>query len=97
MSEEARKAEASGEATATVEFRGETFTVSREMDDWPVDFVDALEEGKTVGIVKGALGAAQWRRVRNMNLRMRDLEPLADGITKALGFGDVGESAASSA
>lgn len=96
MSEDARKAEAAGEATATVEFRGETFTVSREMDDWPVEFVDALEEGKTVGIVKGALGPAQWRRVRSMNLRMRDIEPLADGITTALGFGNPGESSASS-
>lgn len=97
MNDEARKAEAKDDPTATVEFRGLTLTVSREYDDWPVEFVDALEEGKTVGICKGALGPAQWRRVRALDLKMRDLAPLADLIAQALGFGDAGESSASSA
>ena len=93
---EARKAEANGEDVAAVEFRGETFEVSRNYDDWPVAFTEALEEGRTVGIVKGALGPAQWRRVSAMNLRNRDLGELADKIAAAMGFGSTGESAASS-
>jgi hypothetical protein len=96
MSEEARKSEAKGESTVDVEFRGDTFTISREYDEWPVDFLDAIEEGKTIGIVKGALGPAQWRRVRSMNLKIRELAPLGDSIVKALGFADQGESGASS-
>jgi hypothetical protein len=96
MSEDTRQAEAKGENTATIEFRGHEFTVSREYDDWPVAFLDAIEEGKTVGIVKGALGPAQWRTVAAMNLKIRDLAPLGEDIVKALGFGDTGESSASS-
>jgi hypothetical protein len=96
MSNEARKSEAHAE-TAIVEFRGETFEVSREYDDWTVDFLESLEEGKSVGIVRGALGPAQWRTVKAMNLKVRDLGELADLLAEAMGFGSAGESSASSA
>lgn len=95
MSNETRKDEAQGKS-AEVEFRGHTFEVSREYDDMSVDFIESLEEGKTVGIVRGALGPTQWRTVRSMNLKMRDLSDLADKIAAAMGFGSAGESAASS-
>lgn len=97
MSNETRKDEAKGGRTVTVPWRGHEFTVSREYDDWTVDFLESLEEGKAVGIVRGALGQSQWRTVQAMNLRVRDLNELADAIAKAMGFGDSGESAASSA
>ena len=90
MSNEARKSEARGDL-ATVEFRDETFTVSREYDEWTVDFLESLEEGKAVGIVRGALGPDQWRTVRAMNLKVRDLNELADLIAQAMGFGSAGE------
>lgn len=90
MSNETRKAEAT-EQTATIEFRGETFEVSREYADWTVDFLESLEEGKTVGIVRGALGPSQWRTVRAMNLKVRDLDELADLLANAMGFGSTGE------
>lgn len=96
MSEETRKAEAKGDSTATVEFRGEKFTLSRDYDDWPIEFTEALEDGKAVGIVRGALGPKQWRRVKAMGLRNRDLADLSELIAQALGFGSAGESAASS-
>lgn len=91
MSNETRKDEAKGK-DATVDFRGHKFTVSREYDDWSVDFLESLEEGKSVGIARGALGPAQWRTVRAMNLKVRDLNELADLIAKAMGFGSTGES-----
>lgn len=97
MSEEARKAEASGDETASVTFRGQTFTVPRNYDDWTVDFLESLEEGKVIGIVRGALGQSQWRRVRAMNLTIKELQPFADDIATAMGFGSAGESEASSA
>lgn len=96
MSNETRKAEARSDDTAPVTFRGETFTISTAYDEFPVEFVESLEEGKTVGICRGALGPAQWRRVRAMNLKMKDLAELSDLIATAMGFGDAGESAASS-
>jgi hypothetical protein len=90
-----RKDEAQGK-TAKVEFRGQTFEVPREYDDWSVDLMESLEEGKAVGIVRGALGSRQWRVVKAMDLRNRDLGELSDAIAVALGFGSVGESGASS-
>ena len=96
MTEDIRKAEARGEATAEVKFRGHTFTVSREYDDFSVDLLESLEEGKTVGIVRGALGPKQWRVVRGMNLKARDLAELMEAISDAMGFSDSGNSAASS-
>jgi hypothetical protein len=97
MSNDTRKAEAAGDKIATVEFRDHTFTVPREYDDMTVDFIESLEEGKTVGIVRGALGPAQWRTVKGMSLKMSDLAELADNIAEAMGFsGGAGESKASS-
>ena len=92
---EARKAEATN-SPATVEWRGHTFDVSREYDEWSVDFLESLEEGKAVGIVRGALGPRQWRVVRELNLKVRELNELAGLIAEAMGFGSAGESAASS-
>lgn len=94
--EQARKAEANGAKTATVQFRGSTFTIPLEYDDFSVDLIESLEEGKVVGIIRGALGRQQWAQVRNMQLRIRDLTPLMDEITRAMGFTDAGESQASS-
>jgi hypothetical protein len=95
MSNETRKAEANGETTATVEFRGETFTVSTEAADFSVDFVEALEDGKDVSMVRGALGPDQWRKVKAMRLTVKELGPFADQIAAAMGFGKPGESTAS--
>ena len=91
-----RQDEAKDATTATVEFRGDTFTVPRSYDDWTVDFLESIEEGKVIGIVRGALGPAQWRRVKGMNLTMKQLQPFADDIAAAMGFGSPGESPASS-
>lgn len=90
------EAEAKNDSTAVVKWRGMEFTISREYGDWSVDLLESIEEGKAVGIVRGAIGAANWRRVQSMNLKVRDLDELSDQIAKALGFGSVGESAASS-
>lgn len=95
MSDETRKSEAIGKA-AVVTWRGHRFEVSREYDDWSVDLLESIEEGKSVGIVRGALGPSQWQVVKSMNLKVRDLNELAAAISSALGFGSAGESAASS-
>jgi hypothetical protein len=95
MSEDVRETEAKS-GTAVLTWRGHEFTVSTEYDDWSVDFTESLEEGKSVGIVRGALGPTQWRVVKNMNLKNRDLGELAEQIAKAMGFGSTGESPASS-
>ena len=95
MSDETRKSEAKG-TTAVVKWRGHEFEVPREYDDWSVDLTESIEEGKSVGIVRGALGPRQWQIVKSQNLKNRDLGELANAISAALGFGSTGESAASS-
>ena len=92
---DAREAEATNQP-GSFEFRGETFTVSRNRDEWTLDFLESMEEGKAVGIIRGALGPDQWRVVRSMDLRVKDADELSDLIAKAMGFGGVGESEASS-
>jgi hypothetical protein len=92
---DAREAEATGQP-ASFEFRGEAFTVSRDRDEWTLDFLESLEEGKSVGIIRGALGPAQWRIVKSMGIKVKDANELSDLIAKAMGFADVGESEASS-
>ena len=93
---EAHKAEAQGATTAEVEFRGHTFTVPRgSYDDMPVAFIEAVEDGKAVSTVRGALGPQQWRTVQAMRLNMAELSELADKVAVAMGFGSAGESTAS--
>ena len=92
----ARKAEAKGEKTAVIEWRGHRFEVPREYDDWSVDLIESLEEGKGVGIVRGAIGPEGWREFKATNPKRRDLDDLTDAIVKALGFDEAGESSASS-
>lgn len=83
-------------STASFEFRGEKFTVSLNRDEWTLDFLESMEEDKAAGIIRGALGPDQWRLVRSMDLKVKDAEELTDLIAKAMGFGGVGESEASS-
>lgn len=85
------KDEAEGNDTATFFWRDIEFTVPTNADDWSTDFLESLEEGKAVGIVRGALGPAQWRRVKAMNLKVRDLSELSEQVAKAMGFGSTGE------
>lgn len=92
MTDEARQAEARGESAATVKFRDREFTVPTEFDDMDVEFWEAVEDGKSVSIVRGALGAEQWATVKGMGLKMRDLAELGDQIAVAMGFKSTGNS-----
>lgn len=94
MSTDARAAEAAG-TTATIHFRGHSFTISTQYPDWSLDLVESIEEGKSAGIIRGALGPEGWMVVKQLDLKMREVDELAALIASALGFGSVGESAPS--
>lgn len=96
MSNETRKSEAKAAKTVPVVWRGHAFEIATEYDEWTVDFLESLEEGKSVGIVRGALGPKQWPTVKQMDLKVGELGELASAITAALGFKSSGESSASS-
>ena len=90
MSNEARKSESAGEK-ATIVWRDHTFEVDREFDDWSLALVEALEEGRSVAIIREALGPAQWSAVKAESPKVRDIAGLADDIAAALGFDSAGE------
>lgn len=92
---EARQNEVQGNK-GVLEFRGHKFEVELDQNEWSLDLMESIEEGKSVGICRGALGPAQWRVVKEMNLKVRDLTELANKIAAAMGFADAGESSASS-
>jgi hypothetical protein len=86
------------EATAThgtFTFRDHEFKVPLDRDEWSVDFLEALEDGKAAGTVRGALGPKQWQTVKELDLKVKDLAELGDQIASVLGFGSAGESPAS--
>lgn len=95
MSEEARKAEV-GDGIARFQFRGQSFEVSTDRNEWTLDMHEALEDGKEIAILRAALGPAQWAQLKRMGLKTPEINELADAAVKALGFVSAGESPASS-
>lgn len=90
-----REAEANGQP-GTFEFRGETFTVPLEYDDYPLSFIEVASEGASTAIqMRELLGPEQWAKVKAMNLKGRDLKELERAAEKAGGVSE-GEGTASS-
>lgn len=93
--EAALRAEASG-GTADVEFKGETFKIPLEYDDFPLAYIEAAVDGRPLAVqARELLGPDQWAVVRGMNLTGRGLQELSDAISDAAGI-DSGNSPASS-
>ncbi|HJE61337.1 MAG TPA: hypothetical protein K8V84_22935 [Nocardiopsis listeri] len=81
-----------------VHCKGERFRLP-ELRDVDIDVLEAFEQGKVVGTVKGILGEQAIVRIRALHggtLRVTDLEPIMEQVAKAYGFTSAGESAASS-
>ena len=87
----AAQIEAEGIATVEVEWRGHTFTVTADPDDWPVETMLAFEEGKAASGVRGMLGATQWAELMKSKPRTRDLSDLFSAIAAAMGLNTAGE------
>ena len=57
-----------------MKFRGQTFTVPRELDDWETDACIALAEKNFMVAVKVQLSAGnQWTRFNALGSKRRDL------------------------
>lgn len=84
------QAEAEGDATAVVKWRGHEFTVALDADDWPVELLVAFEDGRVAAAVRAALGPAQWSTFMRTKPRTRDLSELYDALATALGLDDSG-------
>lgn len=74
----------------TIEWKGETYTLI-PMAEWPVDAMEAVEDGKGATFVRSTLGPVQWRQVKSAGLLVPELDDLARRIAEAYGFDSQGE------
>ena len=84
----AAQIEAEGIATTDVEWRGHTFTVPTDPDDWKVETIAAAEKGLNFTSLELMLEPEQWAEFMKTKPRKRDGVDLFDAINKALGLGD---------
>ncbi|TXH20717.1 MAG: hypothetical protein E6R06_21545 [Mycobacterium sp.] len=65
---------ANADDVVTMQFRGQTFTVPRHLDDWETDACIALSEKNFLLAVKVQLTAGnQWTRFNALGSKRRDL------------------------
>jgi hypothetical protein len=79
--------------TATVSFVGLDIEIPAAPEDWPLEAMEALEQGQALKWAKLVLGADDWnaliRELRKQNGReptMRDLNPLMEQVAETYGF-----------
>jgi len=54
--------------------------------EWPLDALEAFEEGRVVGFLKIILGADQYGELKGLGLKVPDLEELITDAKDALGI-----------
>lgn len=68
----------------TVEFREQKYTVPKEFRNWPLEAVEAQENGRMVGAVKELLGPEQYATLRKTANTVGDLEEFTEKLFDAL-------------
>ena len=84
----AAQIEAEGTEFTSVAWRGLTFTVPTDPDDWSIAAIAAAEKGKNFTSLELLLPPAEWAAFMKTNPVRRDGIDLNSAITKALGLGD---------
>lgn len=87
----AAQIEAEGVETVDVEWRGHTFTIVADADDYPLEAVMAFERGQNFVGLEIVLGPKQWHEFMKTKPRKSDGVDLMGAMNGALGFGDSGE------
>lgn len=78
-----KEAEAKGFATVIVEFDHDYYEIPEEVRNWPLSVMDAQEEGKAIGTIRGLLGEEQYQKFRAKPRTMGDFEDFSDKLVKA--------------
>jgi len=82
----AAQLEAEGVETAEVTWRGHTFTVATDPDDYPIAVVMAFERGQNLTGLEILLGAKTWGELTKTMKTKRDATNLLEVMGEALGF-----------
>jgi hypothetical protein len=84
---EATKTKAPVPTGLSVSWRGTTFALPAP-DDFPLDALEAEEEGKTLTALRLILGADQYQTWRGLASTARDAEEFSGQIMRELGPGN---------
>ena len=101
------EAEAAGDDTLTVTWdyparikpkgkKALKFTIPASRGDWPLEAELAVRDGDDFGLVLALLPESDFAAVRELKPTSGEVATISVAIAQALGFGNTGESAASS-
>jgi len=82
------EAEAEGVPMADVAWRGHTFTVMSDPDDYPIATVQAIENGRILAGLELVLGPKQWTEFVKTKPTKRDATNLMEVMGEELGTGE---------
>jgi hypothetical protein len=75
-----------------VVFRGDTYKLPGNPEDYDLEFAESLEDENYVSALRALLGAEQWQTLkRNNNLKIRDLGEVTEVFLQATNL-DLGKS-----
>ena len=98
MTDTPAKAEADQVETHTIEWDGPTVTIPADPDDWDVEVLEYMEQGRGINALKKLIGdrnyeqmKRQWTKDHGRSPKMRDIAPLLEAIAQTYGFESLGE------
>lgn len=69
----------------TFTFDGDKYVIA-PTQEWDLDVLEAVEDGKVVSVVRALLGAKQWEKFKATPRKVEDLNKLFEAISKAVGI-----------
>ncbi len=83
---EALKAEATN-TNVKVEFRGETYEIPGNAEEYDLEVMEAYEDGKLVSALRALLGEAQWSLLKTRTRpKLKDLNEIAATFLGTVGL-----------
>lgn len=94
MSENKAALEAEAEYADRREFdyKGKTYVIEGDVEEWDLEVMRAFENGKSIAIAEGLVGAKQWALFMAGKPRNKDFAAFSEALFGALGTSE-GESA----
>lgn len=86
----APRREAEGAETVSLEFKGATYDIPADQEDWPLRAVQAFSKGMAIDGVEHLLGPRQWALFMKGNPTKRNFDEFSEQIAEEYGFGTAG-------